>query len=167
VVRFQNAPVRSSEFVDVLQPQVSVCTGTAVVFTFSGTALAQSDDGTEKKQDLQQAMDAWGEAIAEKDKSAMNRMLADDFLNATADGRVLNKRQTVALFLNPRLSINLDERDDETIRIYDRNAIVTGRQVVTASMMDGGQRSRSRDITCWILGENGWQLSVYQATPVR
>jgi hypothetical protein len=33
------------------------------VFTFSGTALAQSDDGTEKKQDLQQAMDAWGEAI--------------------------------------------------------------------------------------------------------
>lgn len=144
-------------------------TAATIAFLLPVCVVAVGDDNadTSKKEAIQEAAKEWGNAIQDKDKMAMSRMLTDDFLLVGPDGKVAGKEATIEFLAADNITINLEERDNEKIRVYGESAVITGRQVVTVSLDGKRDTLEIRDITCWVLNDNRWQLSVYQATPVK
>ena len=101
----------------------------------------------------------WKSAIGSGDQSTYDELLADDFTWTFVSGRVINRRQMIES-IGP---VDVTERDN-TIRVYEDSAVVTG----IASLMARGRPLTERFVRVWIKGANAdWKLAYFQATEIE
>jgi len=96
-----------------------------------------------------------------KSRSALESLLADEFVEFASDGRVYDKDQVVSA-LQHELSLH---RLISDFRIRSRStAIVLATYEVSREDGESGAIVRSLRSSVWKRGRNGWQLIFHQGT---
>lgn len=140
----------------------------ALVRVLSICAGVWADEDAElKARRLGEAGKAWAKAVEKADEAAMDRILTEDYLHVAADGKVYGKKAIINALTTGGLSLESKLQDNVRVRVYDKNAIVTGRQIIAITRNGAHASLEVRDVANWIFGDNGWKLQFYQATAVR
>ena len=104
-------------------------------------------------------------ATLTNDPVATDRLLAADWRNVDAEGRVVGKAQRLATLERFRL-LGIEDAEVE-VRVYPGVAVVAGRSVRRSAGPDGGERVRAVRFTrVWARPAGRWQVVAAQATPL-
>src|SRR3989440_12981296 len=114
---------------------------TLLVLLASGRARAQPTSATE--QEIIKLEQAVTDAQFKKDRAALERLLADDYLYTHSNGSVLNKAQEIAESMSSDVQWTDSKFADLKVRIFGDVAVLTGRQTIqgTAKGFVPGPRS--------------------------
>jgi uncharacterized protein (TIGR02246 family) len=126
---------------------------------------AQRSDTTEQNA-VRRVEDAVAAATDKNDADALDKLWAPDYVFVNPAGLVLMKADRLQLFRSRRLKLESYSRDEETIRIYDKVAIVIYRSTVKGQR--GSQDiSRQRRVTTVLEKRHGkWLVISQQSTPI-
>jgi len=105
------------------------------VFLFAVGAQAQTPGQTETgkvEQELIKIETDWGEAGLKNDFAFMDKILADDFTEATPEGYFITKAQLLAQMKSGEFVATSWVQDDIKVRVYGDAAVVTGRTTTKA-----------------------------------
>jgi len=79
----------------------------------------------EGRRDIDQMEEAWRKAVLTGDVSAMNGLLADDYIGITPNGMLQTKEEALTWLRSPRRHITNLELSDTKVRFYGSTALVT------------------------------------------
>ncbi len=101
--------------------------------------------------------------MTERDRAALDPVLADDFMNSTWKGELLDKRQMLEGLAKPvRYCHRLD---DLKVNLYQKTAIVRGINIVTDQ--SGRILTRIRFTDVFIYRDGRWQAVAAQETEIK
>jgi ketosteroid isomerase-like protein len=109
----------------------------------------------------------WNEAYPRRDVSALDHIIADDWVCIDGAGLVISKRQLLdrvessAAFLDPY------KFDETTLRMFGDTAIVTGRLAGTRRDNDGTFYLEQRYTRVYVKRNDRWQSVATQVTVVK
>ena len=109
----------------------------------------------------------WNEAYPRRDVSALDHIIADDWVCIDGAGLVISKRQLLdrvessAAFLDPY------KFDEITLRMFGDTAIVTGRLSGTRRDNDGTFYLEQRYTRVYVKRNDRWQSVATQVTVVK
>src|SRR5689334_7610552 len=92
------------------------------------------------------------------DRTALDRIYADDFIGVGPSGKVRTKPQVISDFTSGELKFQSITTDEVQVRVYDNTAVETG-----LSTMIGQDKGKivprdTRFTRVWIMREGRWQL---------
>src|SRR5437764_15341097 len=88
----------------------------------SGMARAERH---ESRHDIDLMEDSWRDAVMHRNVSALDGLLADDYIAITPNGTLQSKEQTLASLRSGALHINFMDFSDRKVRFYRQTALVT------------------------------------------
>ena len=122
----------------------------------------------ETRDELFQMEDAWRNAILKGNVSAMNKLLADDYMAITANGMLESKEETLAHLRSGQLRFHSLDILDRKVRFYGSTAVVTSRAVVTGTTAEGDISGSYRYTHVWVRENNGpWCIVSFEASRIR
>ena len=132
-----------------------------LVLLASGRARAQATSATE--QEIIKLEQAATDAQFKKDRAALERLLADDYLYTHSNGSVLNKTQEIAESMSSDVQWTDSKLADLKVRIFGDAAVLTGRQTIQGTAK--GYVPGPRRITDIFVKRSGrWEWAGGQAT---
>ena len=144
-----------------------------IVFAFS-TGAAQSSPGMprgerhEVRHEIDQLEDTWRNAIIHRNSSAMDNLLADDYIAITANGTLQSKDQTLANLRAGTLHFASIEFSDRKVRFYGQTALVTSRAEVTGTTSEGDISGSYRYTRVYVKDDHGaWKIVSFEASRIR
>jgi len=127
----------------------------------SSRAWAQATSATE--QEIIKLEQAVTDAQFKKDRAALERLLADDYLYTHSNGSVLNKAQEITESMSSEVRWTDSKLADLKVRIFGDAAVLTGRQTIQGTAK--GYVPGPRRITDMFVKRSGrWQWAGGQAT---
>ena len=93
---------------------------------FALFSSAQGQTAAKVKEDVLKVEREWSEAFKNRDKDALSRILADDFVYTDDEGRVADKAQYIETAVN-LIRVQSYSVDDVAVRLAGDAAVVTGR----------------------------------------
>src|SRR5439155_22734091 len=127
----------------------------------SSRAWAQATSATD--QEIIKLEQAATDAQFKKDRPALERLLADDYLYTHSNGSVLNKTQEIAEAMSSDVQWTDSKFADLEVRIFGDVAVLTGQQTVQGTAK--GYVPGPRRITDMFVKRSGrWQWAGGQAT---
>lgn len=126
--------------------------------------------GQEEQTEIQEVLQleaAWVQALRTLDLEAMNRILADDYIQITTGGDVIGKREFLRSFEGERRQWDHAESTDHQVRIYGDTAVMIAQW--RASGVNHGERFdyQARFLAVYVKRDGRWQLAADQSTPFR
>jgi ketosteroid isomerase-like protein len=156
-----------------LTGRLSSVTTLLLVFAFSAGA-AQSSPGMprgqrhEVRHEIDQLEDTWRDAIIHRNSSAMDTLLADDYIAITANGTLQSKDQTLAILRAGTLRFASIEFSDRKVRFYGQTALVTSRAEVSGTTPDGDISGSYRYTRVYVKDDHGtWKIVSFEASRIR
>ena len=127
----------------------------------SSRGWAQATSATE--QEIIKLEQTVTDAQFKKDRAALERLLADDYLYTHSNGSVLNKTQEIAESMSSDVQWTDSKFADLKVRIFGDVAVLTGRQTIQGTAK--GYVPGPRRITDIFVKRNGrWQYVGGQST---
>lgn len=128
----------------------------------------QSSKMAKTEQDILNLVSELANAIVKKDTAAMERLLADDYIDISSTGTVATKSQLVPVYKNPALvKLESIETIDSKVRVYGAVAVMTARIVWRGQTADGQVVNRVYANTVVAVKKNGrWQIASTHASVV-
>ena len=143
------------------------------LFAFS-TGAAQSSPGMprgerhEVRHEIDQLEDTWRNAIIHRNSSAMDNLLADDYIAITANGTLQSKDQTLANLRAGTLHFASIEFSDRKVRFYGQTDLVTSRAEVTGTTSEGDISGSYRYTRVYVKDDHGaWKIVSFEASRIR
>ena len=142
-----------------------------LALTLSLSAMAQTSkqisSNGKVEQTIRQLEIENREATLNNDAKAIERLLADDWMNTNADGTVTTKAQLMELLKSSPFKIASIESDDVMVRVYKSAAVVTGRTTTKRMGQDNNTVTRQVRFTRVYAKRDGrWQVVAAQSTPI-
>jgi len=144
-----------------------------MVFVFSASA-AQPSPGMprgqrhEVRHEIDQLEDTWRDAIIHRNSSAMDSLLADDYIAITANGTLQSKDQTLAILRAGTLRFASIEFSDRKVRFYGQTALVTSRAEVSGTTPEGDITGSYRYTRVYVKNDHGaWKIVSFEASRIR
>lgn len=126
-------------------------------------AVVDSANGTER--DVLLAMVALEDASAAKDRAALTRLLADEYLYQASNGAVFDKATDIQSTISDNTTWTEERFDRVKVRVYGDFAVVTG--TITLSGASKSFSAGARNFTrLWVRRGGRWQCVGGQATLV-
>ena len=97
----------------------------------------------------------WAESVATGDTSAIERILADDFIGVDPKGALYNKQQMIADTRNAPKSFVSNRFNDVKVRFYGDTAIAQGSETWEKR---SGERGRFVWTDTWLQRNGRWQI---------
>ena len=112
---------------------------------------------------------AYGEMIKRADATAIEKILADDYLYTDEEGKVLNKTEDLATYKNRKSKYDLVETSDQKVRIVGNNvAVETGTFRVKGTDKDGKPfDTAERYTTTWVARNGQWKIIADHISTIR
>jgi len=111
--------------------------------------------------------DRFFEALSRRDRDALERVLAEDFLMIDVlTGSEVPRDVFVDLVGSQQLIFDSIERHETRVRVHGDAAIVTGRTLMSGRYAAQAFQIRSRYTHVHIRDREGWRLVSAQGTPV-
>ncbi len=106
------------------------------------------------------------QAMIDGDFDTLDGLLGDDLIYTHSTAQSDTRAEYIALFKKGVFKYLKIERPIENIHVYGDAVVVTGRTTMDA-IVDGKPRLlNSRYTNVWIKGAKGWQMVVWQSTPI-
>ncbi len=109
----------------------------------------------------------WNEAYPKRDVSALDRIIADDWVCIDGAGLVITKRQLLDRVESSPNFLDSHKFDEITLRMFGEAAIVTGRLSGTGQDGDDTFRLEQRYTRVYVKRSNRWQAVATQVTVVK
>jgi ketosteroid isomerase-like protein len=97
----------------------------------------------------------WAESVATGDTSAIQRILADDFVGVDPKGGLYNKQQMIADTRNAPKYFVSNRLNDVKVRFYGNTAIAQGSETWEKR---SGERGRFVWTDTWLQRDGRWQI---------
>lgn len=112
----------------------------------------------ELEPSLRKASDQYDEALRNRDREALEKLLADDFTATNPQGEVRNKKQDIEMTLNPDLKMESASTSDKKFRVYRNFAVETGKYNFTGSYKDNKFSESGLYTSTWMIKDGKWRL---------
>ena len=101
----------------------------------------------------------WFRVYETHDLSALQRLIANDFVATLADGAMRDKREHIAAYPADFEALSRVESNEVRVRVYTRElAVVTGLYIATLRGKQGPEAvTRYRYTDTWLLRRGAWQ----------
>ena len=109
----------------------------------------------------------WNEAYPRRDVSALDRIIADDWVCIDGAGLVITKRQLLERLESSTTFFDPYKFDEITLRMFEDAAIVTGRLSGTRRSNDGTFHLEQRYTRVYAKRNDRWQSVATQVTVVK
>jgi ketosteroid isomerase-like protein len=109
----------------------------------------------------------WNEAYPRRDVSALDRIIADDWVCIDGAGLVISKRQLLDRVESSTAFLDPYKFDQITLRMFGDTAIVTGRLSGTRRDNDGTFYLEQRYTRVYVKRNDRWQSVATQVTVVK
>ena len=139
-------PIKRSFFVMLL----------SVVCTLN-LSIAQNDSGSVASKILALERE-WNTAYKRSDISAMDRLLADDFIITVEDGTTFSKPGYIAHNGNSTVHVEVSDMSDLKIRTHDDAAVVTGMYHEKGTDKGKPYDYEDRFTDVWVKINGRWQV---------
>jgi ketosteroid isomerase-like protein len=150
------------------------CVAAALLLVAIAATAAQPSPGMpraqrhESRHEIDQLEMQWRDAILHRNVSAMDGLLAEDYLAITANGTLQSKEQTLANLRAGTLKIGSIEFSDRKVRFYGQTALVTSRAEVSGSSVDGEFSGSFRYTRVYVKDDHGnWKIVSFEASRIR
>lgn len=109
----------------------------------------------------------WNEAYPRRDVSALDRIIADDWVCIDGAGLIITKRQLLERVESNATFYDPYKFDEITLRMFKDAAIVTGRLSGTRRGNDGTFNVEQRYTRMYVKRNDRWQSVATQVTVVK
>jgi ketosteroid isomerase-like protein len=145
----------------------------ALVFVTSASGQTRKPTRVNLKTDAEQKVKHFEREYIEArrqarrgDTTALERLLDDDFIATSLNGRVVNKAQFIRNSRNPNLRFTSFNIADTNIRVYGNSAVATGLVTVTSRAEDKVRSLQFRYTNLYVGTGGLWKMSASHLTPV-
>jgi ketosteroid isomerase-like protein len=122
----------------------------------------------ETRHQIEHLEDAWRSAVLKGNFTAMDALLADDYIAITPTGILQSKEQALANLRSGTVHFKSIELNDRKIRIYGTTALVTTRAEVVASGPEGQISGSYRYTRVYVKDARGaWRIVSFEASKIR
>jgi ketosteroid isomerase-like protein len=111
----------------------------------------------------------WGDAIVKRDADALDRILADDYVLTTPEGRVVPKPRILANFRAPRpaaYQVRGIDHDEVDARVYGDAAVVSSRFILKVRAAGRDVETPFRHTDVFVKQRGQWRCVARQATRI-
>ena len=160
---------------------MKICCAAALILLVTAACLAQEHKEYSAKEQGKQVIaareaQAWEQQFVARERSlfeaeklhdwpAVERLLADDFLEIAADGKLYTKSGVAAYFPDVHL-LDYRQEDVRVLRAADGAVLVTSTVRVDASFRGTRIPSHSYVSTLWARRGKQWKIVFHQVTPI-
>jgi ketosteroid isomerase-like protein len=156
-----------------LSVRVGSVAALVMVFVLAGS-LAQPSPGMpraqrhESRHEIDQLEQVWRDAVIQRNASALDGLLADDYIAITPNGTLQSKDQTLANLRAGTLHFSSIELSDRKVRFYGQTALVTSRAEVSGNNTDGNFSGSYRYTRVYVRDDQGkWKIVSFEASRIR
>jgi ketosteroid isomerase-like protein len=122
----------------------------------------------ESRHEIDLLEESWRKAILGNDLSALESLLADDYLAITASGTLQTREQALDNLKSGRIHFDLLEITDRKVRFYGTTALVTSVARVKGSTLDGNVNGSYRYTRVYARNDKGiWKIVHFEASQIR
>jgi ketosteroid isomerase-like protein len=146
-------------------------TGVAVLFLVAASGSLPAMPRAEKhetRHQIEHLEDVWRSAILHGNTSAMDALLADDYMAISPTGILQSKEQTLASLRAGNMHFTSLDLTDRKIRLYGTTALVTSRAEVSGKGPDGDLSGSYRYTRVYVKDARGaWHIVSFEASKIR
>jgi len=122
----------------------------------------------ENRREIDQLEEAWRTAVLRANTTAMESLLADDYMGITPNGTLQSKEQALASLRTGMTHITTLEISDRKVRFYGTTALVTSRAEVSGTAPQGDISGSYRYIRVYVRTDQGaWKIVSFEASRIR
>jgi len=122
----------------------------------------------EKRHEIYQLEEAWRNAVLTGNATAMDGLLADDYMAITASGTLQTREQVLANLRARRTHITSLEVSDRKVRFYGSTAVVTSLAAVLGTNAEGDVNGSFRYTRVYVRDAHGeWKIVSFEASRIR
>lgn len=125
------------------------------------SALLIAEGGPKDQEAVLAAMDAYKNAMIQRDGKVLDRVLSDDLAYTHSAGQFQTKSDVIDSIVNKKTTIQRMEFSDTTVRLYGNVALVKGRVDLWHSPTT---IVHMNVLHVWVKHPQGWQMVARQAT---
>lgn len=131
----------------------------------AGLPVAQKH---ERRHEIDQLEEAWRSAVLSGNTTAMDSLLADDYIAITASGALQTKEQALVSLRAGRTRITALDISDRKVRFYGTTAVVTSMAEVKGASADGEFSGSFRYTRVYVRNAQGeWKIVSFEASKIR
>lgn len=122
----------------------------------------------ESRRMIDQLEEQWRTAVLHADSTAMDALLADDFMAITSSGTLQTKDEALANLRSGRTRITVLNVSDRKVRFYGRTALVISLAEVQGTTPEGPIAGSFRYTRVYVRNPQGeWKIVSFEASPIR
>lgn len=122
----------------------------------------------ETRHQIEHLEDAWRTAVLKGNITAMDALLADDYIAISPTGILQSKEQALAILRSGTVHFKSIELTDRKIRMYGTTALVTSRAEVNATGPEGEISGSYRYTRVYVKDPRGvWRIVSFEASRIR
>jgi ketosteroid isomerase-like protein len=122
----------------------------------------------ETRHQIEHLEDAWRNAVLKGNTTAMDALLADDYIAISPTGILQSKEQALANLRSGNVHFKSIELTDRKIRMYGTTALVTSRAEVSATGPDAEISGSYRYTRVYVRDLRGvWRIVSFEASKIR
>lgn len=122
----------------------------------------------EVRHQIEKLESAWCTAILRGNITAMDALLAEDYMAITPNGILQSKDQALASLRSGTLHFKSIDLSDRKIRLYGKTALVTSRAEVSGGGPDGDVSGSYRYTRVYVMDQRGvWRIVSFEASKIR
>ena len=145
--------------------------GLAVLALLATVGTAQAMPRAEKhetRHEIEHLEDSWRTAILHGNTSAMDMLLADDYMAISPTGILQSKEQALANLRAGTMHFTSIDLSDRKIRLYGTTALVTSRAEVNGTGPDGSISGSYRYTRVYVKDPHGeWRIVSFEASKIK
>jgi ketosteroid isomerase-like protein len=131
-------------------------------------ALMPHAERREDRHAITRLEEAWRNAVLNGSSSAMESLLADDYMAITPNGTLLSKEQTLANLRAGTVRFDRIEVTDRKMKFYGTTALVRCRADVSGKTSDGQLSGSYRYTRVYVQDAKGvWRIVSFEANRIR
>lgn len=122
----------------------------------------------ETRHQIEHLEDVWRNAMLKGNISAMDALLADDYIAISPTGILQSREQALATLRSGAMHFKSIELTDRKIRMYGTTALVTSRAELNATGPDGDLSGSYRYTRVYVKDARGvWRIVSFEASRIR
>lgn len=137
-----------------------------LVFTVLAAACGNETPTPAERPGLEDAATALTDALTARNATALDSLLADDFLWVRNSGATGNRREFIAALTDPSLQLDPIQPTDVTWLVHRETALVAGEATLTGRLNGERVTDHHRFADFWVLRDGVWRLAYVQTTTI-
>jgi ketosteroid isomerase-like protein len=122
----------------------------------------------ESRHEIDQLEEAWRNAVLHRDATALNNLLAEDYIAITANGTLQSRDETLASLRSGTVHFDSITFSDRKVRFYGTTALVTSRAEISGGTPHGDISGSYRYTHVWVRNGHGtWHIVSFEASRIR